>query len=318
MQPALISLFILAAFIACYIGLQRDPKPHGLPVAAVGRSLAAGLEGGLGDQVSVQTATSNGSAQAALERRDVVAVVGGDDRRLHLEVAGANGVSTTVAVEQAVKSYAARAGAQLTIHDAVPLVAFDRKGTAGFYVVFGVSLAGFVFAQMTLGVVRLLASVHQLVMVAVFSAASGLVAAAVAGPALGAVPAPVLPLTCALALLTAATASATVMLCTYLGTFGIPVATLLLLTVGISTSGATTGVDLLPLIARSISPCLPPGAAFRAVTDFSYFEGAHAAGSLIVLAVWAVLATALTFAHPFVRQLRRRIFHLSAGRNASH
>lgn len=48
------------------------------------------------------------------------------------------------------------------------------------------------------------------------------------------------------------------MLATYVGPLGIPLATLLLLTVGNSTSGATVGADLMPSGARTVSALLPP------------------------------------------------------------
>ena len=80
---------------------------------------------------------------------------------------------------------------------------------------------------------------------------------------------------------------------TWLGPLGVPVATLLLLTVGNSTSGATIGVVLLPYPARIVSGLLPPGAAVRAVADLSYFGGAHVTGPLITLALWAVLGALL-------------------------
>jgi hypothetical protein len=89
------------------------------------------------------------------------------------------------------------------------------------------------------------------------------------------------------------TPAASTLLGTWLGPLGVPVATLLLLTVGNSTSGATMGVVLLPRLARIVSGLLPPGAAIRAVADLSYFRGAHVSGPLITLALWAVIGPLL-------------------------
>ena len=74
---------------------------------------------------------------------------------------------------------------------------------------------------------------------------------------------------------------------------GIGLAVLILTTVGNATSGATLGVDLLPAWAQTISAVLPPGAAFRAVNDFGYFNGSHAGSSLVVLAAWFVAGLGL-------------------------
>jgi hypothetical protein len=120
-----------------------------------------------------------------------------------------------------------------------------------------------------------------------FAAVAGTVAAVLAGPVLGAVPAPFFPLAVTLALLTAAAAFTTKLLGTFFGSVGIPLATLLLLTVGNSTSGASIGADLLPGAARFISGLLPPGAAVRAITDLSYFDGAHALIPVLTLSAWA-------------------------------
>jgi hypothetical protein len=284
-----IALVIVSAFISCYVGLQRDPQPHRLPIAVSGSGLPDRIQRALGDAVDVRPAVTSADARLALERHDVVAAVsrphGG--ATLRLDVAGANGLSTTTAVKNLVSAYGHGAGQDVTVHDLVPLNFYDARGLAGFYVSFGVSLAGFVLAQNSLGLSKLLHLRHRLTLITGFSAVSGTVAAVIAGPVLGAVPASFLPLAFTLALLSAATAFTTKALGTYLGPIGVPVATLLLLTVGNSTSGATTGVDLLPGAARTISAVLPPGAAVRAITDLTYFAGAHALTPLATLALWA-------------------------------
>ncbi|WP_392966244.1 hypothetical protein [Streptomyces sp. LN245] len=294
LQPAIVGLIVVSAFIACYVGLQRNPQPHGVPLSVTGPQLAAELRQTLGDKVDVHLADDAASARRAVVHRDSVAAVSpSEDGGLRLDVAGANGLSTTNAATDLVAAYANQAGRHLETADIVPLARFDSRGLSGFYVAFGVTLAGFVLAQNILGLGRVLALRHRFLLIWGFSAACGTIAATIAGPVLGAVPAPFLPLAGALALLAAAAAFTTKLLGTWLGPLGIPVATLLLLTVGNSTSGATTGVALLPDPARIVSGLLPPGAAVRAVADLSYFGGAHVAGPLITLALWAVLGALL-------------------------
>jgi hypothetical protein len=116
-----------------------------------------------------------------------------------------------------------------------------------------------------------------------------------------------MPLAFGLTLLAAAAAFTTKLLGTYLGPVGVPVATLLLLTVGNSTSGATIGPDLLPFAARAVSALLPPGAAVRAVTDLSYFHGAQAVQPLATLALWALIAAVLVSLRPHLRRRRTRV-----------
>ncbi|WP_159045893.1 hypothetical protein [Streptomyces sp. WM6372] len=294
LQPAVIALVLTAAFIGCYIGLQRDPQPHHVTIAVTGQELADRVSGALGDSVDVHPVTDATAARGALERHEVSAALGeGPGGRLHLEVAGASGPSTTSAVKSLVGAYAEGVGRQVTTQDVVPLTRYDSRGLAGFYLAFGVTLAGFVLAQNALGLAGLLHLRHRFWLLGAVSAAIGTVAAILAGPVLGAVPAPIVPLAFTLTLLAAAAAFATKLLGTHLGPVGVPAATLLLLTVGNSTSGAAISADLLPPAARAVSALLPPGAAVRAITDLSYFRGAHVTGPLLTLAAWAVTAALL-------------------------
>ncbi|GAA1908478.1 hypothetical protein [Streptantibioticus ferralitis] len=307
LQPVVIALVVVAAFISCYVGLARAAKPHQIPVGVVGSELSTQIQQALGDSIDVRSEPGGTAADQALRHRDVVAVLTPQGTgRVSLEVAGANGLSTTTAVENLVSAYAHGAGETVTVHDGVPLARYDSRGLAGFYVAFGVTLSGFVLAQNILGLSRLLHLRHRFTVMAGFAVVAGSIAAALAGPVLGAVPAPFIPLTVALALLTAAAAFTTKLLGTLFSSVGIPMATLLLLTVGNSTSGASVGADLLPSVARSVSGILPPGAAVRAITDLSYFNGAHSVVPLLTLAAWAVGPALLVWARSALATSRSR------------
>ncbi|CDR15980.1 predicted protein [Streptomyces iranensis] len=306
LQPTLIALIVVAAFISCYIGLQRDPQPHHVPIAVTAPGgLQSEIRQALGDSIEVRPVADTDAARRALEHHDVAAALSTDGTgELRLEVAGANGISTTSAVKALIGAYANGAGKHVTIKDVLPLVRFDARGLAGFYMAFGVTLAGFVLGSNALGLTGLLRLRHRFMLLSGASAAIGTVAAIIAGPVLGAVPAPVVPLLLILTLLAAAAAFTTKLLGTYLGPVGLPAATLLLLTAGNATSGATIGVDLLPAIARAVSALLPPGAAVRAIADLSYFNGAHTAGPVVTLALWASVAALLLALR--ARLVRRR------------
>lgn len=218
-------------------------------------------------------------------------------------MAGANGPSTITAVEHLVSAYAEGAGQKVTVVASVPLTRYDGHGPAGFCVAFGVTLSGFVLAQNTLGLARHLHLRHRFTLMAAVFLANGILATVLAGPVMGAVPAPVLLLALSLTLLSAAAAFATRLLGTWFGPVGVPVATLLLLTIGNPTSGATIGPNLLTAAAKAVSALLPPGAAVRAITDLSYFGGAHTAVPLLTLALWGVGSAALVTSHARRRTL---------------
>jgi hypothetical protein len=305
LQPVVIALIVVAAFVTCYVGLQRNPQPHRIPIAVTGSALPGEIGQALGDTVEVHPAASAQAARDAVQHHDVdAAVVGGGPHRLRLEIAGAAGTSTTAAVKTLVGAYAHGAHKHVTVEDTVPLSHFDARGLAGFYMAFGVTLAGFVLGSNVLGLAGLLHLRHRFRVLGGASVAIGALAAIIAGPVMGSVPAPVAPLIVTLAFLAAAASFTTKLLGTYFGPLGIPVATLLLLTVGNATSGATIGPDLLPGTARAVSALLPPGAAVRAVSDLSYFGGAHAVVPVLTLVAWTAGAGLLLGLH--ARLARRR------------
>ncbi|MCX5097458.1 hypothetical protein OOK36_54335 [Streptomyces sp. NBC_00365] len=305
LQPIAIALIVVSAFIGCYVGLQRDPQPHQVPIAVTApHHLPDKMRQALGGSVEVHLAADAESARQAVEHGEAAAALSADGAgRLRLEIAGADGPSTTAAVKNLVSVYANGAGMHVTTKDVVPLARFDARGLAGFYVAFGVTLAGFVLASNVLGLAKLLHLRHRFWLLGGASAAIGTLAAIIAGPLLGAVPASVIFLALTLTLLAAAAAFTTKLLGAYLGPVGLPIATLVLLTVGNATSGAAIGVDLLPSAARAVSALLPPGAAVRAIRSLSYFGGAHATGPIVTLALWAVIAALLVALRP--RLMRR-------------
>ncbi len=287
-------LIIGSAFIAVYVGLQRDPVPLNLPVAVVGQQLAATTQTGLGDKVRVTEVASIDDGSALVRDGEAIAVIGATSpTTLQLDYAGAQGLSESGAARQLVTGLAKQAGLSVQETDIVPLVRYDNRGLSAFYVVFGVTLSSFVLAQGLTGATAKVGLKARLLAMGGFAVLIGLVAATIAGPVYGSLTAPFPLLALALILLSAASAFATKALGAWLGAAGIGLAVLTLTTIGNATSGATLGIDLLPAWAQTISPILPPGAAFRAVNDFGYFNGNHAGSSLVVLAAWFVVGLAL-------------------------
>jgi hypothetical protein len=104
-------LIIGAAFIAVYVGLQRDPVPNHLPVAAVGSRLATATQAGLGDKVTVTQVPTIEDGAAMVRNGDVVAVVEAASRTsLRVEYASASGFSESGAALKLAGRLAARTG----------------------------------------------------------------------------------------------------------------------------------------------------------------------------------------------------------------
>ncbi|MGV9212502.1 hypothetical protein ACTFTM_11655 [Micromonospora sp. RB23] len=306
-------LIIGTAFIAVYVGLQRDPAPSRLPIAVVGDQLATAAHAGFGDAVAVTPVTSVDAGAALVHDGDAVAVLSAaSPDSLRLDYAGASGFSESGAARQLVAGLGRHAGMTVQENDIVPLASYDSRGLSAFYVVFGVTLSSFVLAQGLTAATAKVRLRHRLYAMGGFAVVIGVVAATVAGPVYGSLTAPFPLLALSLILLSAASAFTTKALGAWLGPIGIALAVLTLTTIGNATSGATIGIDLLPSWAQAISAKLPPGAAVRAVNNFGYFGGSHTLVPLAVLAAWFLAG--LGFVLLRQRTAQRRPLAAEAGR----
>jgi hypothetical protein len=146
-QPLSIGLLIALAFVLTYLIALHKPQPHNLPVGVVASpgvvaQLQRLLSAQAGDAVALRPAAAVSAARHQVEHGQLVAAYlpsqGG-----RLLVAGGQGTAVT-------GIFAGVAGAQgtrLQVDDVVPLSAEDPRGFSGFYVIFGVTLAGFIFGQ---------------------------------------------------------------------------------------------------------------------------------------------------------------------------
>src|SRR6266545_1837596 len=181
-------------------------------------------------------------------------------------------------------------GARLQVDDLVPLSAEDPRGFSGFYVIFGVTLAGFIFGQTSHLYSKGLPLGHTLIQALGFAVLVGLASALLAGPLLGVLPGPFLALAGILVLLALATALVTRSFTALLGDPGIVLATLLLVILGNATDGGVVAASFLPGGFRQLSPALPTGAATDALRRVDYFDPAAALGPGAVLAEQAHVA----------------------------
>ena len=295
----LVAMTVAGAFAGLYIGLQKAPTPHHLPVAVVGTQVADAAGDALGDRADVRTADTPSDARDLVRSRDAVAalVPGSDGWTLY--TAGAEGRSATTAATTMLSGVAAGAGASVTrTQDVVPLATNDTQGIAGFYLVFGTTLAAFILAQVMNSLGTLARLRTRIIVTVVGSIAAAAVVAVIAGPIDGAVPAATGAVIVVLSLLAVAVSLSTMAITSIVGPMGVIVSTLLFTTLGNATSGATISTHLLPPVLATVGQALPPGAAFGAVTGFSYFDGAGATGALLTLGAWIVVAAvALAVAH---------------------
>jgi hypothetical protein len=118
-------------------------------------------------------------------------------------------------------------------------------------VVFGVTLAGFIFGQTSHLYSKRLSLGQRLIQALLFGVLAGLAGALIAGPLLGVLPGPFVALAGILVLLALATGLVTMSFTALLGDPGIVLATLLLVILGNATSGGVVSADFFPAATAS-------------------------------------------------------------------
>ena len=291
-----LSMLVAAAFVGIYLSLQRDPGPTHVPLVTTSQTLAASAEAAWGDKAAVEVVDSTAQAEDRLRSGAAVATFLPTTTGLELYTAGANGRSVTMAATGLVEGLAEASGLPVeSTTDVVPFVEYDRQGLSSFYLVFGVTLAAFILAQI-LSAMKFLSLRSRVIAVAGGAVASAAVTAVLAGPVLGAVPATLWVVIPVLALLSAAVSTSTMAIAAAVGPIGNVVSTLLFTVAGNATGGATVSPFLMPPAIATLGSLLPQGAAFRLVVNTGYFDGASTFAPVVVLVAWNVAAAVLLWA----------------------
>ncbi|MFJ7949680.1 ABC transporter permease [Streptomyces sp. NPDC096354] len=306
--PVGIVLTIGTIFVSVYLAAFHSPRPHVLPVAAVGtnqqvRQVEAGLEAGLPGEFSVTMYPSEAEARDAVGHRQVyaayIAPVGraGTGHNPKLLYAGANGPAVTGTVTGAFGAVAEADGRQLAQQDVVPSSSGDTRGMSVFYTAFGLILAGYLFGVMTYQIAPRLQFRLRMLSVASFGVLGGAVIALLSGSTgFGALPGSFLGVAGIAALMAAAAGLATMVFMRLFGPAGLSLAAVVLLTFGNSTSGGAMPAQYLPGWLHPLSTILPVGVGVRAIQGASYFHDDGLAGGIAVLTVWIVVCAAVLYA----------------------
>ncbi|KUM96398.1 hypothetical protein AQI95_42555 [Streptomyces yokosukanensis] len=305
--PVVTSLLVGAAFIAVFLAAFHAPTSHRLPLGiAASDSAAARVELAINDRdqqaMSFQRYRSADAARAAVGHDEVPAALVTDGHgHLKLLVAGAQGPSATGSVQATVT---AALGRPVPVNDVVPLAPQDSRGLSIFYSCFGIVLAGYLYAVSSYQMAPRLALTARIAGTAAFSAASGVIVAAIACLGFTAIPAPFATTAIVAALLAFALAASAGLIMRACGPAGIPLASIALLILGNASSGGILPPQYLPSWLSPLAYAMPPGIAVRALRGASYFHGAHLATGLTLLTCWTVAC--LTAQYALDRAARHR------------
>ncbi|MFB7513734.1 ABC transporter permease [Streptomyces sp. NPDC056144] len=286
-----VALLVLSAFA----WPAARVAPRDLPVGVAGPAAAAGaVEQALGRHegaFEIHRYADEGAARAAVENRDVYgAVVVGSGGT---ELLTASAASPVVAglLREAVGAQAP-GGAPVQVTDVVATPSGDPRGA-----VLGASLLPLALVGAATGVATVLLGLRGARAATALTGAAalaGIVGATLAHSWLGALAGNWWAEAGVLGLTVLAIASAFAGLATLLGKPGFGLAAVLTILLGNAFSGMSSAPELLPTGIGLIGQWLPPGAAGSALRSVSAFDGAAAAGPLLVLALWAAAGLTAT------------------------
>ncbi|RST06530.1 hypothetical protein EF910_09150 [Streptomyces sp. WAC07149] len=298
------TILVIVAIVQFVIGgwfswTASHAAPRDLPVLVVSAPGAAQSAEQLADRLreaapgayAVKTAAGVEEADAALRDRTAYGALLPTAGGLELRLASA--ASPTVA--QTLTGQAQElAGGPVLVTDVVPADADDPHG-AGLAMGFLPLLITAVIAAL-LFVLKVRAAGAKFLGVIGFAVASGLLSSLMLTHLSGVAPGNYLVNAGIVALLELAMVSVITGLGSLVGPPGIAVGAVLMFVVGNPLSGLASAPEMLPQPLGAIGQFLPAGAAATLLRTSGPFDGAGAAGPVLVLAVWALIGLGLLYA----------------------
>jgi hypothetical protein len=285
-------LAMLFASTALLVAAYHAPRAKGLDVAVVGAPAQAALVQSRLDAAArgafdVRRFATEAPARAALLDTRVHAVLTLDATGVDAVVAGASGPAPTELVVTAARALARAGHVPLRVEDAAPLPAADRRGLSSLFTMVGTLIPSLVFGALLSLVGRGLPARIRWAAILLYAVLAGLVVAFTVDVVVGALNGHTMGIAVVTGLLALAVAAAAHGLGHLRGPSGIALAVVLMVLLGLSSSGGALTYPLEPGFYGAISQLLPPGAALTAVRNVAYFDWAATGAPLLVLAAWA-------------------------------
>jgi hypothetical protein len=312
-------LFLQLGFILSYVGAFHAPKPHEIPVAVVAPApysakIVSDLNNVRTDPLRATAVASlaDGEKQLRSDQTSAVYVLDAAGSVDKLLVSSAGGESVVTAVTTVFQQVEASSNRTVSVIDLVPAQSGDGSGLAGFYLVIGWIVGGYLVASL-LGVARgsrpanSRRAIFRLGAIVPYALLSGLGGALVIDQLLGALTGHFVALWLLGAMIVAASATVTMAFQVLFGVFGIGITVLLFVILGNPSAGGAFQPPLLPPFWRALSGALPNGAGTDAVRRIVYFGADGIGGHLLVVALYVVGGVAVTVAgsHWHYRRLDR-------------
>lgn len=301
-------LLLQLGFILSYVGAFHAPKPHDIPIDVVApASVSAKIVYELNHitanplKAVAVAATSTAKTQLRSDQTSAVFIVSPTSTTDKLLVTTGGGESVATAVTAVINQVEAPQHRAVSVIDLVRAQSGDASGLAGFYLVIGWIVGGYLVASL-LGVARgsrpanSRRAVFRLGAIIPYAILSGLGGALVVDQLLGALAGHFVALWLLGAMIVVAAATVTMAFQVLFGVFGIGITVLLFVILGNPSAGGAFQPSVLPPFWRALSGALPNGAGTDAVRRIVYFNADGITAHLVVIVLYVVGGVVVTIA----------------------
>lgn len=301
---AIVALIFESIFVLSYVGALHKPEPHDVPLAivapeAIANPLIQQIAAQTGDAFDPRVLSGPDELRRQLEEREIYGGVEISQTGLRLVVADAAGPAAARALETFAQGLAAAQNVPLTVEHVHQLPEGDPNGLTSTYLMIAWVFGGY-FSAIVIGLLRgptfanRQRALLRIGLLALFALASGFLGSLIVGPWLDALPDDnFLTISLAGALLVFAVAMMTSALQLLLGLVGTGISLLAFVLIGNPASGGIMPREFLPTFWREVGPWLPNWAGSEIIRSIAYFDGNAIGRPILVLAVYAVVGTAL-------------------------
>ena len=281
-------------FIASFIGALHNPGPRSVPLAFAGsQAQASALRSALAHQAPggfiVTAYPTETAARNAISDRSANAALVPRPRAELLLVATAAGKAMTDATVSDVHAAVRGSGLRLVVQNIRPLHSSDPEGLSQVFFVIALVAPSMVFGRaLATQIAKDLHPLRQLAMIAVYAAVIGAVAITFADAVIGALTGAPWGLFGIGTLLAFTAAVAAAAASRWAGGAGYLVIFLILIPIGVASSGTTLGPNMITPWYADVGKGLPVGAGLPAVQNTVYFNANAITTQLLTLSAWAL------------------------------
>jgi hypothetical protein len=309
----LVVLLVLIGLIGTAI---RDPRPHDIPVGLVGPSAAV-------QQMSRQfgsaapgvfqftTYDSEAAARAAIDSRSVAGVLVLGPGAPRLIVAAAAGDAITGVITTVFTNAFRAQGAAVQVETVHPFAGGDAHGLVLFFLVVALMISTLVAQALLFSEAKDAGVGTSFGVVVAFAVLAGLAGMGAVAWITGSFSSGFWAASALAALASAAVGAVVAGSARLLGVAGVGLAALVVILLGLVSSGGPAGSEFLPDLYRSLGAWLPAAPLYSALRGALYFDGAGVAGPVSVLTGWLIIGLLLMGAGEVFRR-RSRAAHATA------